>query len=490
MAGPFDFLFGGGDQPQESAPVSPQAYRPPREAAESGTIMGFIDSMRGVPTRQQVMLGERERLRQDELGQQRSKNQATTAVLERMNQLREKSPGLPPQQLFQAIINDPVFTKNAMQQDPAEMVEFINTIKEGLYGSPETTKMQGFAPGTHVVQGMKPDGTPNVIYKVPKEGGGDKREELAVGGSPRLQALGIADVRPGERVVLQTKKTPDGAEVVDEIKFPDRPLVDLGRQAEQEQVRELSKRGSDIRTRQGYVVNAARMFDRMETQLKDGGSANLGWAGVFQRTAQGLVSQAQDIAREANLPFDPQSYKGPMSTIFRNGRFDKNAANSAALQSNILAFAFTMAKAQNKGGQVTQKDVDSALTQMGAGMTGSKEQFMAAMRETLWRGVTGIDDEISVNANLFGPNADGRTLVAKPESTRKLLEQSGFGRLLQQPRSSPGGGQPRSEQRPDTQTKPKFKKGDAVRGADGKPLYYSGSGDPMSPQNWSNRKPN
>lgn len=455
-------------------------WYPPRAAAGEGTIMGFIDSLRGVPTRDQIAYGVDERAKQRE-------NEATTAVLQRMTQIREANPKITPQQLSQAIYKDPVFLENALKHSPQEMSEFIGKVQEQLYGpSADQQKIQGFAPGTHVIQGVNQDGTPNVIYKVPEKLAQQPRAaQMVLGGSPEAAKYGLEGIaKPGERVEVKFRKTPDGQDIPDDFGFPDRAGVniDLGKESNKELLQDVNKRAGDIRVAQGHIINAAETVNDIINDIeKQGNARNIGPVGFLLRMGQGAIEQARAIAElSPGVAFDVKEYPA-MAAIVKSRGLDKMAADSAVIQSRILALAFELAAAQNRGGQVTQKDVNSAIEQIGANM-GSTEQLKSALTDMIRRGVRRQDIFIAVQRDGM-TDAEGKPLVPGrlPRNTADLMIERGLGRFTYNE------SQARAKDAEEAQAQEEANIPNTVRDSNGDIWDYKGSGSKRDKSNYKKR---
>lgn len=156
---PFDFianLLGGGVAPQ--GPVqgmgdpmattpninpmtSAQApspfsnmHLPPRGAAASGTLMGTIDHLMGVPTNERIAAGNQDRVRQSDLDIMSREGQARSEIISRIGEMRAANPNMGPNQLLPMIINDPVFSRNmALVKDPHTL---INSAMQSMMPTP------------------------------------------------------------------------------------------------------------------------------------------------------------------------------------------------------------------------------------------------------------------------------------------------------------------------------------------------------------------
>jgi len=485
MANPFDFLLGGGadqqatpfgpnagidpatggaydtgpeqlpwgvqaytqDRPLESLPTDPTQGQASSQTTNPNDLRGQQNTPWSPPKEDLGIIGnlsrsiygpsEKERLQtqgfQQDQYKAKQENSATTAVLRRMMQIRENNPSITPQQLAQSIYKDPVFLENALQHSPQEMSEFIGKVQEQIYGSAtDQQKIQGFAPGTHVLQGVNPDGSPNVIYKVPEKLAKEpKAATIVTGGSPEAAKYGLEGIaKPGERVQVKFRTTPDGVDIPDSFSFVDHAGVniDLGQLSNKETLQAVNKAAGDIRVQQGNVINAAKSVDRLIKDIDaQGGAQNIGPVGFILRLGQGFQEQANALAVAAGVTIDPKEY--PMlAEILKSTKFSKAGGDASVAQSRILALAFELAAAQNRSSQITQKDVNSALTQIGDGM-GSTEQLKANLVDVVRRSTQRLDTFIDVQKDGM-LDAEGKPLIPGrlPRRTEDLLHEAGLGR--------------------------------------------------------------
>lgn len=130
MAGPFDFLFGGGAE-NTTAPPAAREYRRPDAAGSS------IADFWGTPA---ALRAQREQqdftdyTRRAGIGQQQQTNQAENTLLMRANelvtQLRETNPAIQPHQMFSTILKDPVFSQNIMRVTPDRMQAIVQSVSQ------------------------------------------------------------------------------------------------------------------------------------------------------------------------------------------------------------------------------------------------------------------------------------------------------------------------------------------------------------------------
>jgi transposase len=73
---------------------------PPRAAAQTG-IFSVIDRLNNVPTQDQIMMGDKERIRQDDLGRSAGEREALSAIMQKVGEVRANNPDADPQSLDQ-----------------------------------------------------------------------------------------------------------------------------------------------------------------------------------------------------------------------------------------------------------------------------------------------------------------------------------------------------------------------------------------------------
>lgn len=493
------------DRPLESLPTDPSQGVASRQTTDPSNLSGQQQTPWAPPKEDLGFVGnlsrsiygpsEKERLQtqgfQQDQYKSQQENSATTAVLKRMMEIKDNNPNITPQQLAQSIYKDPVFLQNALKHSPQEMSEFIGKVNEQLYsGSADQQKIQGFAPGTHVAQGVTPSGDLNVIYKVPdKLSASPKAATIVMGGSPEAAKYGLEGIaKPGERVEVKFRKTPDGVDIPDSYTFPDHAGVniDLGQLSNKETLAAINKSAGDIRVQQGNVINAAKSVDRLIKDIDaQGGAQNIGPVGFILRLGQGFQEQANALAVAAGITIDPKEY--PMlSQIMQSTKFNKAGGDASVAQSRILALAFELAAAQNRSGQITQKDVNSALTQIGDGM-GSTSQLKANLVDVVRRATQRLDTFIDVQKDAM-IDQDGKPLIPGrlPRRTEDFLHEAGLGRYTY---SEGDKAKAASEEaaRKATTNPTTGQPQDSFQDSSGVIWDYNGTGDRMDKKNYKRR---
>ena len=166
--------------------------------------------------------------------------------------------------------------------------------------------------------------------------------------------------------------------------------IDFSGFAEKEKIKALTDLSTDINTQKQAAFRVVRLSNRIVEILGDDASP-LAIVGAVSRLGNSATEQAKAIASAAGVNFDEGS--------FDFDAFPETAVKSAQVRSNILALAFTVAQAQNRG-RVTEKDIQNALKTIGAG-SGSTLQMRAALGEVVNDTLLNIDDFIAINRSNF-----------------------------------------------------------------------------------------
>lgn len=433
-------LFGGGapQAQQQAGPGAPgggpqktlaqYAQGAPREAAQSGTLMGFIDHLMGVPTKQQVILGARQQGIDQDMQQKAQVSDASRRVLQRLSTLQQENPKAPPQMIRQMLFQDPIFMESVMKADPGDMVEMVTQMQEALVGGVNPAKLQNVPAGNDVIT-MDPSSPTGVrkVYTNTNPTGSAKRDLVAVpvmGGSPQAKALGLEGLKEGSQFTAEVETLEDGSKVARKLHYAG-ALVNMPDAYEMQQMNELIKRGTDIRKAQSNIMSMIESANRIEALLKDGGGQNLSAVGLANRVGDAALSQIKSGAQELGITLDPTSYSATFKNLEKNSKLKNAAINAQAVQSNLIALSFQIARSYNHG-QTTQKDVQTALDALGGWLT-SPEQLRAGLNETVRRGIRSVENDLVVNRNLFD---NPKSAVRAPESLESLLTSRGLGRYL------------------------------------------------------------
>jgi len=163
---------------------------------------------------------------------------------------------------------------------------------------------------------------------------------------------------------------------------------------------------------------------RIASDIYEGGeSANLGPVGFISRIGDGIIQQSRAAAEKFNVSLSPSNYNF--------GGFKDDAMKSVETRSAVLAYAFSIAKADNEG-RVTTPDVQMALDQI-AGSSGSISQVKAGVATRLGNSIQGLDDVILARQNDFNsieglsaPTTVSDFMRENPDRyNRELLENLG-----------------------------------------------------------------
>ncbi len=170
--------------------------------------------------------------------------------------------------------------------------------------------------------------------------------------------------------------------------------INLAGLSDKERRKELEGFRSDLRDRRSAVISLVRQSNRIDEILGDSAEA-IGVIGGIARLGDTMVEQARAIGKQFGLSLSPDDYE----EVF-NKHFAQIAEMSSAVRSNIINLAFTVARAQNKSGRVTEKDVQFALQTIGAN-SGSTKQIRAALGEVVNNAIQSFDDDVFVNRGRF-----------------------------------------------------------------------------------------
>ncbi len=440
MAGPFEDLFGslfGTNQPQQPAPQDPEIARraqlepfmPPRAANPQGSLTGLFDRMNGVPTQDQIAQGLADK-------KIRETSIAHGNIMRRLTELKEENPNLPPGALQQMLHRDPVWNKNILDQDPAKIMDTVMKTREMLFGE---DKSQVVPEGSALVTQNQTTGQgPRQVYQNPKT---QKPWEVSRaigmrGDDPRLKGH---DLPKDKHFEVTYKKDAFGEDYIHNISSLSGGVnIDLGEQAQTRDLQSKIEGRNKLVARQQSVMDAVRMAQRIEDQLDQGGAGVVGLTGLATRVGQAISEQVPAALRtmaEMGISNDPNSYKGSWDKL---KGLNKGAALSAATQSNLLALAFKIAQANSRSGNVTAKEVEQAIDEIG-GKFGSTVQLRSALREVVGRTITSFDDAVDIEEPGW-ERPDGKGGIGKVKRMRDMLPERGLGQYIQRPSAGQEGG--------------------------------------------------
>jgi hypothetical protein len=401
-------------------------YMPPRPAAQSGTIMGFLDSLNGVPTSSQLKVHEEAR-------QQANTGGAAQEVLKRIGEIKSENPDIPQTMLQQQIFSDPAFLHAAMKTDPTKMAQFVDTVVKGMYGTPTLHNVPADA-SVLAFNPQNPTKGADFVYQAPKtlRPGDVVRTNVYDGGDPLLPKLGINGTKTGTAVKVEMARDATGQEYVKNVGTVGGGgvTVNMGDKVEMEQLQKSVKAVADIKQQQVAVVGMVRTAERLDRLLSQTGAGALGPYGFFTQVAQSAVEQAKAIATDANVSFNPDNYTKSFD-IFKG--LDKRGAEAAAIKTNILSLAMFIARANNRSGNLSNRDVDQALTQIG-GRFGSLVELRAGLGELIPAAVQHSDDYLAIEQPGFTAES-GKAHVTPPRPLKDILGEQGLARW-----AAPAGG--------------------------------------------------
>jgi len=203
------------------------------------------------------------------------------------------------------------------------------------------------------------------------------QEELSQSGSSLPIDQGAIEVRYDEAGRPSSFETDSGAV---EVNTPS--------PASEAIIKETSKARDRLSEKRDLLLESARIASDI---YSDSSSANLSLVGFVSRLGDGIIQQARAAASEFDLNIDPSNYNF--------GNFKDSAIESVETRSAITAYAFSIAKADNKG-RVTDQDVQRAIDQV-AGSSGSISQVKAGIATRLGNSIKGFDDVVLARQSDF-----------------------------------------------------------------------------------------
>lgn len=168
----------------------------------------------------------------------------------------------------------------------------------------------------------------------------------------------------GNIVTARDKKDSVGRVIGQEIlgEGPNRQEVDnLSENRTKAQV------GEDFTAFQTKVRSGMGFFDAVEGINKriDSGEAKTGWVGNSVSFLDNALSGTKQILQYTKMLPEAQSY---LDSADSNSKWQKISTTTAISKSRYAELVFQLAAAQNKGGAITKKDVQSAEEQLGASL--------------------------------------------------------------------------------------------------------------------------
>lgn len=146
------------------------------------------------------------------------------------------------------------------------------------------------------------------------------------------------------------------------------------------------KEGEGLRELEYSTTAAMGLINRIRTQAKDGGASIMGIVGVGQRVAGAVAAQlgaAAEIAggtavvngkkAEESALSDASNYSAAIEKSFGK------AGQSAAFRANIVDLAYTLARAKNPDGRLSNQDVNHQIDILAS--NGDPEQLTAVLDE-------------------------------------------------------------------------------------------------------------
>lgn len=167
--------------------------------------------------------------------------------------------------------------------------------------------------------------------------------------------------------------------------------IDFSGLAQKELVKDLGDRRESINEQKNAALTVARLANRINQQIQEGGAETVGPVGVLNRLGDSVKSQARGLARSFDLSLNPENYDfGNLET----------AEMSAATRSNILSLAFAIARSREPGGRLSDTEVQQALNTISAN-SGSPGQINASLREVVRESVQAVDQRVALEQSAF-----------------------------------------------------------------------------------------
>jgi len=197
--------------------------------------------------------------------------------------------------------------------------------------------------------------------------------------------------------------------------------------AQEEILKEAAKARDRLSEKRDLLLESGRVASNI---YEGGASEDLGVVGFASRIGDGILKQAESAAEEFGVNIIPSNYDF--------GNFEESAVEAVQTRSALLAYAFSIAKADNEG-RVTEADVQKALDQV-AGSSGSIEQVKAGISTRLGNSIKALDDVILARQSDFddipglsAPSSVSDFMINNPDRyNRELLQDLG---LVDAPRS-------------------------------------------------------
>jgi hypothetical protein len=337
---------------------------PPRAAAQTG-IFSVIDRLNNVPTQDQIMMGDKERIRQDDLGRSAGEREALSAIMQKVGEVRANNPDADPQSLITQVIRDPVFVQSAMKISADKMQSVISeAFKTTTPTRPEMKVLpQGATYGTTdpTTGAFSPQGTtPNakeaeyqfLLNRTPEEraqlaeatraltraGRSPSENEEAIG---RLIATGKLTREQGDKILAGTLKVtpilgPDGKPedyVVIDLTDPNGATARKFNAPAQPEIVQPQRGGQLQPGQQTAPVDANEPPEKRADLLKNkadmfDASGPVGWATGQAGRAAGNVPGMEGAGEETNMQRDALSrYSFAATQAFKEGKTFKSEMN-------------------------------------------------------------------------------------------------------------------------------------------------------------------
>lgn len=192
--------------------------------------------------------------------------------------------------------------------------------------------------------------------------------------------------------------------------------VDLGGLAQKELTKDLGDRRESINEQKNAALTVARLSNRINQQLEQGGAETIGPVGMLNRLGDSISSQVRGAARSFNIDLNPENYDfGDLET----------AEQSAGTRSNILSLAFAVARSREPSGRLSDTEVQQALNSIAAN-SGSVGQINSALQESLSEAVQGVDQRIQMESSAFqGSPVNTPTLLSEDLDRLGISSQLG-----------------------------------------------------------------
>jgi hypothetical protein len=419
MAGPFDFLFGAGGG---SSMQKGQIYSGP-QAAESGSIMGFLGSMGGTPTSQDINRHNAGVLDARGVANTQANNEAQAIALQGLARLRAENPNLPPGALLGTFLNSPD-GQRVFANKNVNLTNFFGEAQK-LFAQPEPFMLgEG-------QRAFRDDGTG--AKEIAR--GAAKKQTIStpiIGGSQEAIDMGLSALAPGKRYEVLEELDP---ETGNRTRTGLQSLEPMGDTVTPVWLDRNFKQRDKLAEDQLKMTRAFTTATELLGQLdKNPGQTGIGATDWLAETVSGIDAQVnaaldlvgdpkqrREIANELNPAYAPIWQKLKLA-----------GQESAVIRGNVLSLGLAIAgiEALGEGRDLSDKDVDRVMRWMGAnGLLTDQEAMKKAIANRLQVSGKSFDEKLRVSNEQFKNSPAGAKVDPLPD-TKSLLRGKVDPRLL------------------------------------------------------------